>query len=91
MIVRLTKEAERDLVKIHSDIASDNERAAERVIARILQSLHYLEMLPELGRLGRREGTRELSIAGLPYFAVYRIESETVRVLTIIHTRRQWP
>jgi hypothetical protein len=35
--------------------------------------------------------TRELSITGLPYKAVYRIEGDTVHVLTIIHGARQTP
>ena len=91
MIIRFSRTAERDLVAIQSYIAEDNERAAERVITRILQSIRYLAQLPNLGRPGLVEGTRELSIAGLPYVAVYRIEQDSIRVLTVIHTRRHRP
>lgn len=91
MIIEFSRAAERDLVDIQSYIAEDNERAAERVITRILQSIRYLAQLPNLGRPGLVEGTRELSIAGLPYVAVYRIEQDSIRVLTVIHTRRHRP
>ena len=91
MIIKFSRTAERDLVDIQSYIAEDNERAAEQVITRILQSIRYLAQLPNLGRPGLVEGTRELSIAGLPYVAVYRIEQDSIRILTVVHTRRHRP
>jgi toxin ParE1/3/4 len=45
---------------------------------------------PKLGRVGRISGTREL-IAHKHYCVVYEIDQETVWVLAIVHTARQWP
>ncbi len=45
---------------------------------------------PNLGRAGRIAGTREL-VAHENYRLVYEIAHETVWVLVLIHTARQWP
>jgi toxin ParE1/3/4 len=83
--------AKADLASIKSYIAEDNPAAAERTIARILQSIRFLKDFPRLGRVGLLPDTRELSIIGLPYRAVYRIEGDTVLVATIVHGARQIP
>jgi toxin ParE1/3/4 len=44
-----------------------------------------------MGRIGRRKGTRELVVAGLPYFVVYRLRASTIEVLRVIHGARDWP
>jgi toxin ParE1/3/4 len=80
-------------LKLSIGISSiDDVGAAERVIARIVQAIIMLEQFPMLGRVGRVPGTRELSIVRLPYFAVYRIASETeINVLAVIHERQKFP
>jgi plasmid stabilization system protein ParE len=45
---------------------------------------------PELGRLGRIPGTREL-LAHRHYFLIYRIREDVVQILRLLHTSRQWP
>lgn len=92
MNVNLTPQAYDDLLAIRVWIARDSERAAERVVSRILQTVAMFERFPLLGRVGRVEGTRELSVVGLPYLIVYSLTSETdIDVLTIVHTSRQYP
>ena len=91
MIIRLSKRVRRRLSQIHSHIAADNERAADSVIERITHSIGYLEKFPEMGRPGAIGGTREHSVPGLSYVIVYRIEGDVVLILTVIHTRQQWP
>jgi len=91
LIVRFSRTADCEIDVIRAYIAETNERAADRVVARILQSIQYLETFPELGRRGRLPGTREPSIAGQPYLVIYRIEGDLVRILTVIHTSRRWP
>ena len=73
MRLNYTPEAIADLDNIHSYIAEDDSNAADRVIARILQSLTILETHPLVGRTGRIKDTREWSISGLPYIGVYII------------------
>ncbi|MGK6318495.1 type II toxin-antitoxin system RelE/ParE family toxin [Sphingomonas sp. DT-204] len=92
MNVNFTPQARDDLAAIRSWIAEDDERAADRVIARIVQTAMMFGQFPMLGRTGVVEGTREFSVVGLPYLIVYQIASETeVDVLTVIHTRRKYP
>lgn len=91
MIIRFAGTADRDLDEIKAFIADDSPASADRVVARILQSIRYLGDFPLLGRPGLVPATRELMIAGLPYKAVYRIDGDVVLVVNIIHTRRNWP
>ena len=72
-------------------IFDDNPSAARGVRDRIRQSTERLADFPESGRPGRREGTRELVIPGLPYIIVYRIRGERVQLLRVLHTSRRWP
>lgn len=91
MIISYSIAAQTDLDDIRAYIAQDNPPAAESTIARILQSIRFLKDFPRLGRVGVLPDTRELSITGLPYKAIYRIEGDTVFVLAIIHGARQHP
>ncbi len=49
-----------------------------------------LSELPMRGRAGKIPGTREL-VPHESYRLVYEIEDETVWVLALVHTARQWP
>lgn len=92
MNVNFTPQARDDLTAIRDWIAEDDERAADRVVARIVQTAMMFGQFPMLGRGGVVEGTREFSVVGLPYLIVYQIASETeLDVLTVIHTRRRYP
>ena len=92
MNVNFTPQAGDDLASIRDWIAEDDERAADRVVARIVQTAMMFGQFPLLGRPGSVEDTREFSVVGLPYLIVYRIASDTeLDVLTIIHTRRKYP
>lgn len=92
MNVNFTRQAHDDLAAIRDWIAQDDDRAADRVVARIAQTAMMFGQFPFLGRTGLVDGTREFSVVGLPYLIVYRIASDTdVDVLTIIHTRRKYP
>lgn len=92
MNVSFTPQARDDLAAIRDGIAEDDERTADRVIARIVQTAMMFGQFPMLGRAGVVDDTREFSVVGLPYLIVYRIASETeVDVLTVLHTRRRYP
>jgi toxin ParE1/3/4 len=90
--VRFTPQAQDDLAAIREWIAEDNTRAAERVVARIVQTAMMFGQFPLLGRAGKVSGTREFSVVGLPYVIVYAIAFESeIDVLTVLHTRRRYP
>jgi toxin ParE1/3/4 len=91
MKLRFTAPARQDLIEIQDYIARDDPAAAYRVAQRIRAQAGRLAQHPQLGRLGHIAGTRELSIAGTPYFMVYRIKPRSIEVLTIVHARRRWP
>ena len=91
MKLRFSAQADHDLDAIKSYIAQDNQAAAEKTVTRILQSILYLQDYPRLGRPGIVPDTRELGILGLPYKAVYRIEGDTILIVTIVHLSRMYP
>jgi toxin ParE1/3/4 len=51
----------------------------------------YLCDHPEIGRVGRIPGTRELVIPGLPYIVPYRVKSAAIQILGVLHTSQEWP
>ena len=90
MKVIWTPEAEQDRDDIWLHIAADNLRAAARLDELFSDAAARLADHPKLGRPGKIPGTREL-IPHENYRMVYEIDGETVWVLTLVHTARQWP
>lgn len=80
-----------DLEEIRRYIADGNPAAGARIRAMIRNAVEQLAVYPNLGRSGRVEGTRELVIAGTPYIVVYRVLSNRLRILAVIHGSRRWP
>ena len=80
-----------DREAIFDYIEADSPRAAVAVDDRIQARVEGLAHFPEMGRVGRVEGTRELVIAGTPYIAAYRIAGDAVRILRVLHGAQQWP
>jgi toxin ParE1/3/4 len=91
MIVNWSKRAIADLDRIASWIEKNNPTAAERVASRIFDEVMSLSSMAERGAPGRIPGTREKFFVLWPYFAVYRIIGDEVRILHIRHTARRWP
>lgn len=62
---------------------------------RISATVRRLTLFPELGHVGRMEGTRELGVEGTPLIAVYRLSgnghNEMITILRILHGARRWP
>jgi toxin ParE1/3/4 len=76
----------RDLALLRAYIAEDKPDAARKQVERILAAVTGLATFPEMGRMGRRPGTRELIIGRTPYLVPYLIE-----VLRVLHARQRWP
>ena len=92
MRVSFTPQARDDLASIRDWIAQDDDRAADRVVARILQTAMLIGQFPMMGRAGQVADTREFSVPGLPYLIVYAITSDSeLDVVTVLHTRRRFP
>lgn len=89
--IRWTKRALRRLDEIGAHIAEESPEAAARVIARILSAAELLTEQPAMGRVGRIKATRELVLVDIPYIVPYRVNGDTIEVLTVIHAAQQWP
>ena len=86
-----TELAVTDLAAARAYIAQDNPPAADRQVERVLAAVAGLLQFPEIGRPGRRAGTRELVINRTPYIAAYRVRGEVIEILRIMHGRQRWP
>lgn len=91
MKVLWSPRAAADLNELVDFIAADKPDAAKRVGERIYYQVERLRSSPLIGRVGFLPGTRELIIAPWPYVAVYKVTGDTVRVIRLRHTSRQWP
>lgn len=90
MKVIWTPEAEQDRLDVWDYIADDNPHAAIQMDELFSDAASRLTTYPKLGQQGTISGTREL-IPHESYRLVYEIEHETVWVLALVSTARQWP
>jgi toxin ParE1/3/4 len=72
-------------------IAQDNPAAAARVHERILSSVSRLAQMPNSGRPGRVDGTRELVVTPTPYIVAYTVLDNRVEILAVQHGAQEWP
>ncbi|HWF95896.1 MAG TPA: type II toxin-antitoxin system RelE/ParE family toxin [Xanthobacteraceae bacterium] len=81
-----------DLVALRAYIEQDDPAAAQRVSLHIIHNVEtLLPNSPEMGRPGRVPGTRELVIPRTPFIVPYRLVGNTIQLLRIYHSARQWP
>jgi addiction module RelE/StbE family toxin len=86
-----TELAQAHLHAAYDYIAADNERAAESTLEKIISVAEHLSRHPRLGHVGRLENTRELTIPGVPYIVVYRLQPKALEILAVFHAARKWP
>jgi addiction module RelE/StbE family toxin len=79
-----------DREKIMDHIAEDNPQAALDLDELFEQKADRLIEQPELYRVGRKHGTREM-VVHPNYIVIYRIQSDTVEILRVKHTAQCWP
>lgn len=91
MRVLWTEPASDDLTRIVEYIRRDNPSAAARVARTIYEGVAQLKQMPERGRPGFAENTRELVFSPWPYIAVYEVVADCVMILRIRHTAQKWP
>jgi toxin ParE1/3/4 len=84
------KQAINDLIKIGRHIAEDSPANAGKMIDTIEGKVVPLAAHPEIGRAGRKRGTREL-VAHENYIVIYRVLAAKVEILRVKHTAQQWP
>lgn len=90
MKVRWTPVANQARADIRRHIRKQSPRAAITMHKLFVEAATQLAEFPELGRNGRMPGTRELH-PHRSYRLVYKVIGDTVWVLNVIHTAREWP
>ena len=85
-----SRDALNDLKAQLAYIAADNPDAARRVADALRDVAAALGRLPT-GRPGRVAGVYEKSVGKLPYVIAYAPGDETLAILRVIHTARDWP
>jgi plasmid stabilization system protein ParE len=85
-----TINAKLDLREIIAHIGADNLPTARRMSERFRTVARLLAHSPFSGRPGVLPGTREF-VVHPSYSLVYEIEGELIRIVTLVHTSRQWP
>lgn len=91
MEVRWSPRAADDLERIVTYVQQDNPQAARRVGQTIYERAGGLQTLPQRGRPGRVEGTRELVLPALPFVIVYRVLLDAVEIVRVLHGAQLWP
>lgn len=89
-VIHWKKQAINDLINIGQHIALDSREAAKKMIALIDARVRPLAAHPNLGRLGRKRGTREL-VAHENYLVIYRVLTAKIEILRVKHSAQQWP
>ncbi len=79
-----------DLIEIIDYIAQENPTAADKMKVMIYEAAERLGEMPYINRRGRVAGTRE-KIAHPNYIIVYRVASDKVEILNIVHSRKNYP
>ena len=72
-------------------IAQDNPTAAVSQGDRIAEQIEILQQHPQMGRPGRKQGTRELVISRTPFIVVSRVKGMRIELLRVLHGAQQWP
>lgn len=90
MLIDWKERAEIEIGDVLEYIAQDSITAAYAVYEAIRNQVTLLGEYPELGRIGRVKGTRELVITATPYIVAYRIKMDRIEILRVLHGSRKW-
>lgn len=85
-----TPEATQDRDYIYDRIEADDPAAAAGLDELFERKSAPLAEHSALGRSGRVMGTREL-VVHRNYILIYDVAGDEVRILRVLHARRQWP
>lgn len=83
--------AVRHLLEAIDFIRAESAKGSLSVRRRILKTAARLGQMPNSGRTGRIEGTREAVVPGTSFIVVYQVSKDAVEIVGIWHTARLWP
>ncbi|MEG3975796.1 type II toxin-antitoxin system RelE/ParE family toxin [Microcoleus sp. herbarium8] len=85
---RLSQQAEKDLEDIWIYLGQQDEIAADRQLARLLDRFPMLAQFPNMGRQRNELLTGLRSFPVKPYIIFYRILLERVEIVRVLHQSR---
>lgn len=88
MHYRLTSKARQDMLAIRDYIGLDNVIAANDWVKQMIQHFRLLGAMPHMGRVRSDLGLDYRSFPAGNYLIFYTIEEHIIRILHILHSRR---
>lgn len=82
------KQAINDLATISAYIAAHSPASAARLIDAIIAQVELLTTYPQMGRIGRRAGMREL-VVHTHYLVIYRVLPDAINIQRVKHVARK--
>jgi toxin ParE1/3/4 len=89
--IRWTTAATTDLESIADYLFEKSPLNAAQLVRKIYEAPTNLKNYPNLGRTGKKDGTRELVLSPLPYIVIYKIVDDTVFIVRVLHGAQDWP
>lgn len=80
-----------DLEGISNYLHLHHPSFAASTIQRLYDTARSLKQFPNMGRAGKKSGTRELVLAPLPYLIIYSVDDQSVHILRFLHTAQDRP
>ena len=90
LLIEWKRNAILDLIEILDYISQRNPIAADKLEQTLNEAVEKLAESPYSARLGRVSGTRE-KIAHPNYIIVYRVFTDKIEILNIVHSSRNYP
>ena len=92
MLLEWTPRAREERNSAIEHIAQENLVAALEQLDKIERQTDKLLQYPEIGRPGRKQGTRELVIQKTNFIVVYRLNSKikSIVILRVLHTSQAY-
>ena len=91
MKVRDTDTAADEIEEIFAYIAEHDRSAAQRIVARVEQTVSISSDFPDVAQMTDELAVRRMPVGRYPFLIFYTIENDEVVILHVRHTARQWP
>jgi toxin ParE1/3/4 len=89
--LRWTRAAADDLEEIADYLFEKAPASAAELIHIIYEAPSGLKAFPYRGRVGKKQGTRELLVPSFPYIIVYQVKEDVVNIVRILHAAQERP